>query len=297
MKFNKFSLIELTVVLSLLAILASLLMPSISKMLIASKGVVCINHQKTIGLAFSNYIGDNTKYPNFRQAKSTSLDPKRQHTVFWDDLLGNGYDGRNLTTKQMDKGILLGIETAGAEMYACPLDDSGLRTALFPSSLNNWSESKGNNKQGKPRSYAMNIYRSGNWNQNENKQSVAGIDYQSLESSFRFIPWSMNASQVTHPSQLFLLGENPNAGYVGASWTAYVTSPKSQEAQGAFDFFQSRGIIIENSSNILYHNSGWNYLFVDGHVENLLPENTLGNKSNATLNDPKGGYWTMNPDD
>lgn len=53
---KKFTLIELLVVVAIIGILASLLMPSLSKAREVTKRAVCASNQKQIGLYFINYV-------------------------------------------------------------------------------------------------------------------------------------------------------------------------------------------------------------------------------------------------
>jgi prepilin-type processing-associated H-X9-DG protein len=43
-------------------------------------------------------------------------------------------------------------------------------------------------------------------------------------------------------------------------------------------------------NNLKYHQNGWNYLFADGHVQNMLQEDSYGPGGVAT--NPKG-YWSI----
>lgn len=81
--------------------------------------------------------------------------------------------------------------------------------------------------------------------------------------------------KVEKPSQTLLLAErfHPNNTY---GWSAFsvINSPKEQT-----DAAPDRTI--------------FNYLFVDGHVEALTPEQTIGTGS---VTQP-AGYWSINPND
>lgn len=56
---KKFSLIELLVVIAIIGILASLLMPSLSKARGQARAAVCKNNLKQAGIALQMYAGDN----------------------------------------------------------------------------------------------------------------------------------------------------------------------------------------------------------------------------------------------
>ena len=85
--------------------------------------------------------------------------------------------------------------------------------------------------------------------------------------------------KIEDPATVILLAEK--AGYpnniVGRTAFAGVRSPEEQLAH----------------QPDLNPGGAFNYLFADGHVSTLLPEETVGEGS---LSDP-GGFWTLDPSD
>jgi prepilin-type N-terminal cleavage/methylation domain-containing protein len=112
LKNKKFTLIELMVVIAIIGILASILMPSLSKARDKALKAVCLNNMKQIGTLMAIYLDSN----NDRYASS-----KNNNT--WDDKLSD-YDGRNLTSAQKDSANI-GFGEFGDmnhSLYQCPKD-------------------------------------------------------------------------------------------------------------------------------------------------------------------------------
>jgi len=68
-----FTLIELLVVIAIIAILASMLLPALSKAMLVAKGSQCQGHLRQIGTAIYLYMDDNQEYLPYNQTQPTSI--------------------------------------------------------------------------------------------------------------------------------------------------------------------------------------------------------------------------------
>lgn len=73
-KSTGFTLIELLVVIGIIAILAGLLLPSLSRAKERAKSAMCLNNLKQMGLSLIMYADENEVYPPGRQAGVTQWD-------------------------------------------------------------------------------------------------------------------------------------------------------------------------------------------------------------------------------
>ena len=96
---KKFTLIELLVVIAIIGILASILMPSLSKARLKAFQTVCLSNQRQVGTAAISYIVDNKEYAPTDSASADASGLQR-----WYDRLIPGYlpEGRKVVDGPSD---------------------------------------------------------------------------------------------------------------------------------------------------------------------------------------------------
>lgn len=269
-----FTLVELLVVVSILSILSSLLQPALKNVLVIAKISGCMSNLKNIASTMLVYAEDEKRFPpsyelNLDGTESTSWSttiPKQN--IGYDDLLAP-YDGRGSLPNSVKTNWLIRTNASetpyGSAAYICPNEDViGQRfpQTYFPNAF--YALGKG---------YLG--FQGPKWRQNIGLSDA----------------WSERPEFYPDPQATIALVESPGSagGYAlgGAYEVSFPYAQSGQEALGQ--------VTTPLGSRDRWHGGRWNYLFIDGHVGLLMPEETTGPAGNMGWQ--VGGMWSFVPGD
>ena len=233
-RWSGFTLIELLVVIALIAILAALLLPALSKARERAQGIVCLNNTRQLALAWMLYADDH----NGRLAYNLGGDARRvtvapRTNLNWvNGIMTWELDNDNTNTATITESGLGLYASRNANLYRCP-SDHVLSAVQLKAGWNN-----------RVRSYSMNamIGDAGDLTASGlNVNNPGYVQYFSL-------------ATIPQPSDIFVfLDEHPdsiNDGY-------FLNRPYYTESYGY------EWIDLPAS----YHNGGAALAFADGHSE------------------------------
>ncbi|HYG24585.1 MAG TPA: prepilin-type N-terminal cleavage/methylation domain-containing protein [Verrucomicrobiae bacterium] len=125
-KSEGFSLVELLVVIAIIAVLAAILLPSLSEGKERAKRVACMNHMKQLQTCWQMYASDfdDKVPPNNSVVAIPSSGASLASSASW----CAGSPRHDLTTTNIEQGVLFPYNKTVA-IYRCPSDDSTVEDA------------------------------------------------------------------------------------------------------------------------------------------------------------------------
>ncbi len=241
-----FTLIELLVVIAIIAILAAILFPVFGRARENARRSSCQSNMKQLGLAMTQYAQDYDE----RYVGVNRYNASTLSDTPWDKAI------------QPYMGMQVDMNNGAALILQCPSD-----------TLMRYSAANAVPNQSR-RSYAM----------------VARSDGSQFGGPLVVNPTLGNywegrvVSAIPSPSSTLMIAENPNPNNrVNGSNQAGLDAPDDQDAG-----YSGTNPTPYNWPGVAapIHFEGWNYLFVDGHVKWIKPEQTITTPGKPT------GSWT-----
>lgn len=299
-----FTLIELLVTIAIIGILASILLPALTRARESSRVASCSSNLKQIHTASLAYSGDNSDkipYAVLRWRAGTA--------ITWDDLLfkylggdGSRYENLVLSEPQIGQGGPASNQSDGNKTLRCPTDKARRLDARYPRSV---------------RSYVMPRHSMHNlpvwaptpsgsgapWPPAADSRTGVGLNWDvSGGVTASWNPRDLTGAGSQIPGRQF--GIHENLILKPEDTIMFTERVRREMLQGSFQFQYIQNAtehLIGNTARDDYNNStafhfgAFNYLMADGHVEQWTPEESIG--VNGTSNAVQTGPWTMNVGD
>ncbi|MDR3706735.1 MAG: DUF1559 domain-containing protein [Capsulimonadaceae bacterium] len=274
-----FTLIELLVVIAIIAILAAILFPVFATAREKARQSTCASNFKQLGIAFTQYSQDyDETFPIDTIGVSSTW-------TGW-DLLISPYAGLKATFVQSNTTAL-----PTSPFYLCPDDQL--------SRYNNGTTLA----TARTYSLAATIYDGGFAHACWNATSGGTCAYST---GGGWLYPGRQTSEIPSPAATFMVVEMPNINNIlGTSDFAWCYGPFNiSEPGGGVNSSYTQDCAGHKATNsgtcssagdlqAPMHSGGWEYLYCDGHVKWLRPEQTFGTPGKAPEGHSLNGYNTM----
>ena len=239
-----FTLIELLVVIAIIALLVSILLPSLNRAKELTRSVVCQANLRSIGAALGLYITETSYYPGGHTWNPSDAPcmtwPSRLRACAGSDIFWClSSDPRSKWTVQFGSGL--------ATRYGYQADEVRLGAdTAFSYGYNNWGS--WDTPWGGAPQYGLGGYSTA-------PGQVTSDDYYELP-----------ASRVHLPAEMIAIGDSSVNGY----WDAFIDPECEKDPATEWPEYPSGR-----------HMGKTSLLFCDGHAESLLRDDIVGNSTRA----------------
>lgn len=277
-----FTLIELLVVIAVIAILAALLLPALTKARERAQAVICLNNTKQLNVAWQLYAADHSDSLPYNLGMAGSS--FRTNLNWVNDVMTWGLDSDNTNPAAITEAALGPFLSGSTAVFHCPSDNvvSTIQAAA------GWT--------GRLRSYSMNALIG-----DAGTLSAKGVNVN--DPSYRQF---FKITQILRPVEIFVfLDEHPDSIDDGYFVNREGTLPNASGYGSSI----SGGYAEWTDLPATYHNRSTSFSFADGHAslhrwsgnKILCPSQPNGAKlpiaiapsSNTSPDDLKDFQWVL----